>query len=124
MSEPYSDGPVPIPESDAALLSECRVDVFRAGGPGGQHQNVTESGVRLTHHPSGVTVVAREHRSQHRNRKLAVERLRKRLTALQAKPKTRIETRPSRSSKKKRMEEKRQQSTKKRLRKPPRLDDT
>lgn len=124
MPQPSSDAPVPIPDDDAALLRECRVDVFRSGGPGGQHQNVTESGVRLTHEPTGVTVVARDHRSQHRNRRLALERLRAKLTAAQTTPRPRVATRPSRSSKKKRMEAKKQKSAKKALRKTPRLDDT
>jgi len=123
MPQPSSDAPVPIPEDDDALLRECRVDVFRAGGPGGQHQNVTESGVRLTHEPTGVTVIAREHRSQYRNRCLAIERLRGRLEALQAKPKPRIATKPSRAAKRKRMRLKKEKSTKKQLRKPPHLDD-
>ena len=69
----------PIPDSDEELLAECRVETFRAGGPGGQHQNTTESGVRLVHLPTGVRVVARDERSQHRNRSLALERLRERL---------------------------------------------
>ena len=50
-------------------------ETMRAGGPGGQHQNRTESAVRVTHRPSGVTAVARDERSQHRNRALAVRRL-------------------------------------------------
>ena len=50
-------------------------ETFRAGGPGGQHQNTTDSAVRATH-VSGLTAVAREERSQHRNRALALERLR------------------------------------------------
>jgi len=48
---------------------------FRAGGPGGQHQNTTDSAVRATHRPTGLTAVAREMRSQHRNKALALERL-------------------------------------------------
>ena len=48
---------------------------FRAGGPGGQHQNATDSAVRATHQPTGLTAVAREMRSQHRNKALALERL-------------------------------------------------
>jgi peptide chain release factor len=56
-------------------LSDLRFEAFRAGGPGGQHQNKTESAVRVTHIPSGLAVVARDGRSQHRNKAHAIERL-------------------------------------------------
>jgi peptide chain release factor len=55
--------------------AEVRFEAFRAGGPGGQHQNTTDSAVRATHRPSGLTVVVRNERSQHRNKALALERL-------------------------------------------------
>jgi peptide chain release factor len=54
---------------------EIRFEAFRAGGPGGQHQNKTESAVRATHIASGLSVVVREERSQHRNKALALERI-------------------------------------------------
>lgn len=56
--------------------SDVRFESFRAGGPGGQHQNTTDSAVRATHLQTGLTVVAREMRSQHRNKALALDRLR------------------------------------------------
>ena len=55
--------------------SDVRFEAFRAGGPGGQHQNKTESAVRAVHLPTGLSVVVRDGRSQHRNRALGVERL-------------------------------------------------
>ena len=53
---------------------------LRAGGPGGQHQNTTESAVRAVHRPSGLVVVARSERSQHRNKAEALSRLQALLT--------------------------------------------
>lgn len=61
------------------ILSVTRADLeiqtFRAGGKGGQHQNKTESGVRIIHRASGAVGLARDGRSQHRNRKVAYRRL-------------------------------------------------
>jgi peptide chain release factor len=54
---------------------ELRVDVMRSSGPGGQHVNKTESAVRVTHLPTGLSAIAREERSQHLNRRLALARL-------------------------------------------------
>ena len=68
-----------LPQSAATKIVVQPNDVvfesFRAGGPGGQHQNTTDSAVRATHRPTGATAVAREMRSQHRNKALAIERL-------------------------------------------------
>jgi peptide chain release factor len=68
-----------LPETSAGperlVESDVRFEAFRAGGPGGQHQNKTESAVRAVHRPSGLSVVAREERSQHRNKAVALERL-------------------------------------------------
>ncbi len=55
--------------------ADVTFSTLRAGGPGGQHQNTTDSAVRAVHKPSGLTVVVREARSQHRNKALALERL-------------------------------------------------
>jgi peptide chain release factor len=54
---------------------DVRFEALRAGGPGGQHQNKTESAVRAVHVPTGRAVVVRDGRSQHRNKALALERL-------------------------------------------------
>jgi len=51
------------------------VETFRAGGKGGQHQNKTDSAVRIKHPASGAVGESREDRSQHRNKKIAFERL-------------------------------------------------
>jgi hypothetical protein len=63
--------------SDAMLLRQCEVDVYRASGPGGQKRNKIESAVRLRHQPTGISVVAEESRSQHENKARALRRLRK-----------------------------------------------
>ncbi|MFV0369768.1 MAG: peptide chain release factor H, partial [Hyphomicrobiaceae bacterium] len=55
--------------------SDVRFESFRAGGAGGQHQNTTDSAVRATHLPTGLCVVARDERSQHRNKAIALKRL-------------------------------------------------
>jgi len=122
-SDQKHDGEVPIPEDDDALLRECRVETFRAGGPGGQHQNTTESGVRLIHLPTDERVEARDERSQHRNKKLAVARLRERLEAMNETPEERIPTKVPKREKRKRLKNKRHRSRKKKLRKPPKIDE-
>ena len=75
-----------LPESDEDLLRECDVETFRSSGPGGQHVNKTESAVRLRHLPSGVVVTSRQERSQHRNKALCLERLRKKVGQLNHRP--------------------------------------
>lgn len=108
--------------SDADLLAQCRIDTFRAGGKGGQHQNTTDSGVRLTHLPTGIVVTAREERSQHRNRRAALDRLRKKLREARRKPKPRVPTRVPGKEKARRLEEKRRRSATKSSRRPPDSD--
>lgn len=119
-SHPHDDGePFPIPEADEDLLAQCRVDTFRAGGPGGQHQNTTESGVRLVHLPTGIQVEARDERSQHRNRALALRRLRDRLERRNRRRPPRVPTRVPPREKRKRLEGKRRRGDVKRKRQPP-----
>lgn len=64
--------------------STVRVDTMRGSGPGGQHRNKTDSGVRLVHHETGIIVTATEDRSQHVNREVAWKRLERRLADLTA----------------------------------------
>ena len=102
-----------LTEPDEKLLAQYTVETYRASGPGGQHRNKTESGVRLVHRPTGVTVTATERRSQAQNRSVALGRLRERLQTLSHVPRRRVATRPSRGAKERRLEEKRRTSERK-----------
>jgi peptide chain release factor 2 len=73
-----------MPEIDDTIEIEIkegdlRTDTFTSGGPGGQHQNKTQSGVRLTHIPTGIAAESRTERSQHKNKDLAMQKLKARL---------------------------------------------
>ena len=99
------------------LRREVVVETYRPSGPGGQRRDKKETAVRLTHPPSGVSVIASERRSQAMNLPVAFERLQEKLAELSRPRKRRIRTKPSASALQKSEEEKKQQSEKKKRRK-------
>src|SRR5262249_59099253 len=76
------------PEIEGDIEIEIRREdverqTFRSGGPGGQHQNKTESGVRLIHRPTGIVAECRNERSQHKNEDMAWKMLKAKLYAVE-----------------------------------------
>jgi ribosome-associated protein len=98
------------PTDRDSLERDSDIEFIIAGGPGGQNRNKVETGVRLTHRPSGVTVTATERRSQHMNREVAYARLALRLEDLQRVPTRRRPTRPTNASRERRLNAKRRTS--------------
>ena len=76
---PLVDDDVQVDIKDADL----EIETFKAGGAGGQHVNKTESAVRIRHLPTGVVVACQNERSQHRNRKVAMQMLKAKLLRLE-----------------------------------------
>jgi ribosome-associated protein len=136
------DEPMRISRDVAVPLREIALRTSRSSGPGGQHANVTESRVEAVFDVAAadslneaqkarimarcgpvVRAVAQDARSQARNRELALERLRARLTHALEVPRARRKTKPTAASKARRVESKRRLSQRKRARRRPADDD-
>lgn len=120
-----SDGPAGPDGTTRAqsLLTACRVDTFRSGGKGGQHQNKVETGVRLTHEPTGIVATSRRHRSRHRNMEAALQTLERKLADHFREAPPRIPTAVPAREKRRRREDKLRRSRLKRLRRKPDAGD-
>jgi len=95
------------------LVREVEISFYKSSGPGGQRKNKRETAVRIFHPPSGITVIATEHRSQAKNRALALTRLQKKLKAFNKEKKTRKATKMPQHVKEKILQAKKKQSQKK-----------
>ena len=78
VNEQSAARPPPLPDD------HITIETFRSSGPGGQHANVTESAVRVTHTPTGLTATCSSHRSQHRNKAAALSVLAERVAGAAA----------------------------------------
>lgn len=98
------------------LKQEVEVKFYKSSGPGGQRKNKRETAVKIKHIPSGITVIAKDFRSQARNKDLAFKRLQEKLIRLNKLKKPRIPTKIPKHIKEEILRQKRIESEKKRLR--------
>jgi len=136
------EDPLRIGHGATVPLSEVELRTSRSSGPGGQHANVTASRVEAIFDVAAsrsltdeqkrriaarcgpvVRAVAQDTRSQHRNRELALERLRSRLASALAVQRPRRPTKPTTASRRRRLDSKRRQGERKRARRRPDADD-
>ena len=110
---------VAIPDTADGLLAECDVETLSGSTKGGQRANKVETGVRLTHRPTGVRIQSRSSRSQFRNKALAVATLRERLEEMNRPVKARKPSKPTRGSKRRRIEAKKRRAEVKKNRQRP-----
>lgn len=104
------------PTDRESLERDADMEFVRASGNGGQNRNKVETGVRLTHRPTGLVVMATERRSQAQNREAAFARLAAKLEDMQREEAPRVPTRVNRAQREARLAEKRRASAIKRLR--------
>lgn len=114
MTEPYR-----LPGNDDELMAECEMEMFRSSGPGGQNVNRRETAVRLRHVPTGIVVSSQEERSQHRNRQICLEKLRRAIERRNKRRRPRIRTRVPQKAKERRLKEKAERKEIKRMRRKP-----
>ena len=110
------------PRSDDKLLADCVVETFRSSGPGGQNVNTRDTAVRIRHLPTGIVVTCQRERSQLRNKRIALEELRRRLEALAQPARPRLPTRVPRGVRARGLKAKKQRGLKKLFRKKPEIE--
>ena len=109
--------------SSGELARECVAEAFHAHGPGGQGVNTADSAVRMTHTPTGITVVSRDSRSQFRNRQRCLQKIKEELARRALRPVVRHATKPTRASQIRRLDAKHMRSKVKESRRRVRGDD-